>query len=128
MELITHQRTEEGFHEIVFSKACRASIEELTTLLENLYEDNNPNIYCLLDMRASGMLPLRYLTYQMRRLQTTYKNHYPIHLAIVLQDSLMLDVSMVLLRTIMRHDRAQYFTDIEKAHIWLRMHRDKARH
>ena len=126
MGLITHHRTTEGIHELIFQKASRASIEELTNLLDKMYQTNAGSSYCLLDLRPSGMLPIRYLTYQMRRLHTRYPNHEPIHIAMVLNDGLMLNMSQVLLRTVMQRDRAQYFTDMDKARDWLRLEQKKA--
>jgi hypothetical protein len=126
MGLITHHRTTEGIHELVFQKASRASIEELSNLLDNMYQTNAESSYCLLDLRTSGMLPIRYLTYQMRRLHAAYPKHHPIHIALVLDDKVMLNMSEILLRTVMQRDRAQYFTRIEKAQEWLRLEQKKA--
>jgi len=125
MALITHTRTDDGIHEMVFKKASRVSIEELADLLDTLYQGNSPHNFCLLDMRTSGMLPLRYLTYRMRLLHARYPGHHPIHIAIVLHDALMKDVSMVLLRTVLHRERAQYFADIEKARLWLQLEQHK---
>ena len=126
MALITHHHTTENIHELVFEKASRASIEELTNLLDKLYQTNSQSSYCILDLRPSGMLPIRYLTYQMRRLHNRYPNHEPIHIAIVLDDGLMLNMSQVLLRTVMQRDRAQYFTEMSKAREWLLLEQKKA--
>jgi hypothetical protein len=126
MALIAHHHTTEGIHELVFQKASRASIEELTNLLDKMYQANTTSSYCLLDLRPSGMLPIRYLTYQMRRLHNRYPTHLPIHIAIVLDDGLMLNMSQVLLRTVMQRDRAQYFTEMSKAREWLLLEQKKA--
>jgi hypothetical protein len=126
MGLITHNKTD-GIHELVFQKASRASIEELTNLLEHIYNTNPNSSYCILDLRTSGMLPIRYLTYQMRRLHTRHPNHNPIHIAVVLDDGLMLNMSQVLLRTVMQRDNAQYFTNMDKAKLWLQLEQQKVR-
>ena len=126
MALIAHHHTIENIHELVFHKASRASIEELTNLLDKMYQANTARSYCLLDLRPSGMLPIRYLTHQMRRLHNRYPHHHPIHIAIVLDDGLMLNMSQVLLRTVMQRDRAQYFTEMDKAREWLLLEQKKA--
>ena len=126
MGLITYNHTDDNIHELVFHKACRASIEELAKLMEKMYQSDTPYNYCILDLRPSGMLPIRYLTYQMRRLRTAYPQHKPVHIAVVLDDKLMLNMSQVLLRTVMHRDNAQYFTTMDKARAWLHLEQNKA--
>ena len=126
MGLITHQKTTDGIHELVFHKSSRASIEELTNLLEDIYNRNPHTSFCIIDLRTSGMLPIRYLTYQMRRLHARHTHHNPIHIAFVLDDNTTLNMSQVLLGTVMQRDHAQYFTDINNARLWLKVEQKKA--
>lgn len=120
MSLITHLRQKNNVHELAFTEASRRSTDQLITLLADFYrKPQSESIYLVLDMRASGMLPLRYLTVEMRRLNEEYTNHAPIYIAIVLKDTSLIDVTSALMKTIMRRDSVQYFTILEKARLWL---------
>jgi hypothetical protein len=120
MSLITHLRQDNNVHELAFTEASRRSTDQLITILADFYRNpQSESIYLLLDMRDSGMLPLRYLTLEMRRLNEEYLNHAPIYIALVVDDVSIIEVTSVLMRTIMRRDSAQYFTNIDKARLWL---------
>ena len=70
-------------------------------------------------------LGLRYLTVELRRLNELYSTHAPIYIALVLEDVNLIEVTSALMRTIMRRDSAQYFTDIDKARLWLNLEQTK---
>ena len=126
MTLITHLRQDNNVHELIFTEASRRSTDQLIEMLANFYrQEQQEQIYLLLDMRQSGMLPLRYLTVEMRRLNEQYAKHAPIFIALVLEDVNLIEVTSALMRTIMRRDSAQYFTDIDKARLWLNLEQIK---
>ena len=128
MSLITHLRQKNNVHELEFTEASRLSTDQFITLLADFYrESQSVSIYLILDMRISGMLPLRYLTLELRRLNEEYVNHVPIYIAIVLKDPSIIEVASALMRTIMRRDSTQYFTDIDKARLWLDIEQRKRR-
>ena len=120
MSLITHLRQDNNVHELAFTEASRRSTDQLITLLADFYrKPQSESIYLVLNMCISGMLPLRYLTVELRRLNEEYPNHASIYIAIVLKDASIIEVTSALMRTIMRRDSTQYFTDIDKARLWL---------
>ena len=126
MQFITQVRHENDVHELIFSEASRNSVEEFIALLFDFYENLGvEHIYLLLNLRESGMLPLRHFTARMRELNQQCPNHPALHMALALNDSTLADVTSALMRTIMRRDSAQYFTDIDKAYFWLKMEQDK---
>lgn len=125
MTLITHLRQDNNSHELIFTEASRKATDQLIEMLADFYRKQGDRIYILLDMRQSGMLPLRYLTVELRRLNELYSSHSPIFIALVMNDASMLEVTSALMRTIMRRDNAQYFMDIDKARLWLSLEQKK---
>ncbi len=128
MPVITHVSLENNIHELVFSEASRNAIDQFLEMLVSFYQETpGEHPYIILDMRESGMLPLRYLTKSLRRLFERYPEHESANIAIVLEDPQMLHVTRALLRTIMRRETVQYFTKIEKARFWLKLEQNKRR-
>lgn len=129
MDPIHYSRYGDGTHAVRFYEATRQAVDTLIDMIEGLYSDpeNNENIYLILDFRNSGMLPLRYFTQELRQLNERYPRHKPAHMAMVLADANIIDVTDALLRTILRRDSVQYFTVMDSAEMWLRLERDKAR-
>jgi hypothetical protein len=122
MSTITHIRAEPNTHELVFSESSRRAIDQFIQMVHQLYKDTpDSTIYLLLDLRESGMLPLRYLTLGIRELIDSYPHHPGTAMAIVLDDPTMINVTSALMQTIMRRDQAQYFTQIDKARLWLQL-------
>lgn len=126
MSLITYQQLDNNVHKLFFIEANRRSSDEFIEILTDFYQNVElDNVYLLLDLRESGMLPLRRLTTNMRHINEEYPNHPAVHIALALNDGLMVDVTSALMRTIMRRDSIQYFTDIDKAYQWLEIEQDK---
>ncbi|MGJ3239308.1 MAG: hypothetical protein ACFE0Q_11425 [Anaerolineae bacterium] len=122
MSVITHVRLEHDLHEIIFTEASHSAIDQFLGLLEQLYQRANYNkLYVVLDLRDSGMLPLRYLTKSVRYLFDKYPEQQFATLALVLEDVQMLNVTRALLNTIMHRETVQYFTRQDKARLWLQI-------
>jgi len=125
MAVITHVKLENNIHELVFSESSRRAIDQFLDILVGFYHDADANgIYVVLDMRQSGMLPLRYLTKNLRRVIEAYSGEQPAHIALVLNDPQLLNVARALLHTIMRRETVHYFTEVGKARLWLRIMQD----
>ncbi|MGB7340181.1 MAG: hypothetical protein WBC91_14890 [Phototrophicaceae bacterium] len=128
MSVITHVALDNNSHELVFAEASRNAIDQFLGMLVEFFEASNGEaFYIVLDMRHSGMLPLRYLTKSLRRVLERYPDHTRASIAIVLEDPQLLDVTRALLRTIMHREVVQYFTQIDKAHLWLKIVKNKRR-
>ncbi|MEO1288485.1 MAG: hypothetical protein AAFV93_12015 [Chloroflexota bacterium] len=122
MAIITHVARNKHIHEVVFTESSRGAIDQFLSMLSKIYEQSNGlPIYIVLDMRHSGMLPLRYLTKSLRRTLEQFPNRPPANIAIVLEDPQMLNVTRALLRTITHRESVQYFTQIDKARLWLQL-------
>ena len=120
MPVITHITLDDNIHELVFSESSRRAIDHFLDMLVQFYSENgDDNLYFVLDMRESGMLPLRYLTKELRALLEAYPDREAARIALVLDDPQMLNVTRALLNTIVRRDRVQYFTQVDKARLWL---------
>lgn len=120
----------DGIHEIVFAIASRSSIDELTTHLNDilLKQDKKHDAhYILLDLRESGMLPLKYLAHRLRELLQQYPERAQIFIAMVLDDGVLLNVTSALLRTIFRRDSVQYFYRYDHARMWLQLEKNRLR-
>lgn len=128
MSVITHLALDNNIHELVFVEASHDAIDQFLGMLVDFYEETNgDNPYIILDMRESGMLPLRYLTKSLRRLFERYPEHESAKIALVLEDPQMLNVTRALLRTIMKRESVQYFTKMDKARLWLKIEQNKRR-
>lgn len=128
MSIITHLALDNNIHELVFAEASHDAIDQFLGMLVDFYEETNgDNPYIILDMRESGMLPLRYLTKSLRRLFERYPEHESAKIALVLEDPQMLNVTRALLRTIMKRESVQYFTKMDKARLWLKIEQNKRR-
>ncbi|MCA9913951.1 MAG: hypothetical protein KC496_11405 [Anaerolineae bacterium] len=119
--VLEYMQKADGIHEIVFSVASRASIVELMTRLDDILTQHQDAHYILLDLRESGMLPLRYLGHSLRSLLQRHPEHGQIFVAMVLDDAVLLNVTSALLRTIFRRDHVQYFDRYDYANMWLRL-------
>lgn len=124
--VLEYMQKADGIHEIVFSVASRASITELMTHLDDILSRNLDKNYILLDLRESGMLPLRHLGYSLRTLLERHPEHGQIFVAMVLDDGVLLNVTSALLRTIFRRDHVQYFDRYDHANMWLRLEKYRA--
>lgn len=128
MSALTVVSVDNNVHELVFNEASRQAADEFLSMWAALYERNEANmLYIVLDMRDSGMLPLRYLTTQMRDMLQQHPDRESAHIAIVLDDPQILSVTQALMRTIIRRQRVQYFTQMDKAYFWLEIEKKKAR-
>lgn len=126
MSLITHVAHNNNIHELVFTESSRSVIDHFLKMMNRFYQQSNgESLYLIMDMRQSGMLPLRYLTKSLRQLLEQHADTASTNIAIVLEDPQMLNVTRALLRTFMHRDSVQYFTDIEKAHLWLQIEQTK---
>lgn len=128
MSAIEHTVHPNGVHEVMFSVASRASIEDLMTVMESVFQQTPPvnnAHYILLDLRASGMLPLRHLTQRLRELLRAHPERPRTCIAMVLHDQIMKEVTTVLLRTILRREQVQYFTRYDHAHLWLTIEQNR---
>jgi len=126
MPVITHITLDDNIHELVFSESSRRAIDHFLDMLVQFYSENgDDNLYFVLDMRESGMLPLRYLTKELRALLEAYPDREAARIALVLDDPQMLNVTRALLNTIVRRDRVQYFTQVDKARLWLQIEQKK---
>lgn len=126
MSVITHVSLDNNIHELAFAESSRDAIDQFLGLLVDFYQNSNgETAYIVLDMRESGMLPLRYLTKSLRKLFEYYPVNQSAKFAVVLEDPQMLNVTYALLRTIMIPDSVQYFTQIEEARIWLQLEQNK---
>lgn len=127
MPVITHITLDNNIHELVFAESSRQAINQFLDKLVEFYEQaGDEHLYIVLDMRQSGMLPLRSLTQSLRSLLQTYPDHDAATIALVLDDPQMLDVTEALLKTIMRRDTIQYFTQLDKARLWLSIEQNKS--
>ncbi len=117
----------DGIHEIVFAIASRSSIDELTTHLDSILHQHSDAHYILLDLRESGMLPIRYLAYSLRQLLQRHPERAQIYIAMVLDDGVLLNVTSALLRTILHRDHVQYFYRYDHAQMWLQLEKHRAR-
>lgn len=126
MPVITHVALDNNIHELVFAESSHDAIDQFLVMLIDFYKEANDNsAYVVLDMRESGMLPLRYLTKSLRRLFEQYPVKETAKIALVLEDPQMLNVTRALLGTIMRRESVQYFTQIEEARTWLQLEQNK---
>jgi hypothetical protein len=125
--VLEYLKRADGIHEIVFTIASRSSIDELIAQLELILLDSRDAQYVLLDLRESGMLPLRYLAYSLRQLLERHPERAQIFVAMVLDDGVLLNVTSALLRTIMRRDRVQYFDRYDHAKMWLQLEKHRTR-
>lgn len=126
-ELIQHKQSDDT-HIFAFHQATRMAVDDLTQHLRTLYSTAKPEhpFYIILDMRASGMLPLRYLAYSLRALVSQHPNKPSAYIAVILDDSALVSVTDALLKTILRRDHVQYFTQLDTAQLWLQIERKKA--
>ncbi len=124
--VLEYMQKADGIHEIAFSAASRASIVELITHLDDILTQNQDAHYILLDLRESGMLPLRYLGHSLRELLQRHPEHGQIFVAMVLDDGVLLNVTSALLRTIFRRDHVAYFDRYDHANMWLRLEKYRA--
>ena len=128
MSVITHVPLDNNIHELVFEESSRDAIDQFLGMLVDFYQnEDGENPYIILDMRESGMLPLRYLTTSLRQLFEYYPEHEPAKIALVMEDPQMLDVARALLQTIMKRESVQYFTKMDKARLWLQIEQNKRR-
>lgn len=126
MPVITHITLDDNIHELVFTESSRRTIDHFLDMLVQFYGENtDDNLYFVLDMCESGMLPLRYLTKELGHVLEAYPEREAARIALVLDDPQMLNVTRALLDTIVRRDRVQYFTQIDKARLWLQLEQKK---
>lgn len=124
--VLEYMKRSDGIHEIVFAIASRSSIDELVIRLETILLQSIDAQYILLDLRESGMLPLRYFAHSLRELLARHPERAQIFIAMVLDDGVLLNVTSALLRTILRRDRVQYFYRYDHAQMWLQLEQHRA--
>ncbi|MEL6308726.1 MAG: hypothetical protein AAFN11_19235 [Chloroflexota bacterium] len=126
MSTLTYISMDNNTHELVFNEATRKATDEFIALWAKWQTMQSGNLYIVLDMRPAGMVPLRYLTKQMKKMLAKHVEGENVYIAIVLDDPQMLMVTQVLLRTIVKRQPVQYFTQVEKAHLWIKIEQKKA--
>jgi hypothetical protein len=80
--------------------------------------------YCLLDMRGHYVLPLRDFSAQLKRLYRDMPENQPLFLAMVV-DAAVVSVLSTIVKTLVRRDSIQYFTQLDKGQLWLNIERNK---
>ena len=126
MSTISYISMDNNTHELVFNEASRRAIDDFIALWQRWQTRQSGNLYIVLDMRPAGMVPLRYLTKQMKKRLATQNDGDHVYIAMVLDDPQMLTVTQELLRTIVKRQPVQYFTAVEKAHLWIKIEQRKA--
>lgn len=125
MTLINHLVYQSQVHEIQTYHFNRNTLTQLMNVVSNLFVTaDSSHLHLLLDLRQGNDLLLRVLAHELRRVASQH-SHISACIAIVITDSLALEFVEKTIHTILSRDRVHAFVDIEKAHFWLELERDK---
>lgn len=120
---ISHRHHVDGIHVIDIEAQLRENhIQEIIAILEQVYHATEPTSV-ILDLRGSHMLPIRVLASQIKRCYRGLIGHAPLHLAIVVEPSII-QVMKSVMKTL-RNEHIDLFTESESANQWLMMERYK---
>jgi len=123
-KILQHEQLSDDTHRLVFEQATRESVDVLIITLRQIYAATaDKAVYVVLDMRDSGMLPLRYFTNNLRDFINSEAHQLDSYLAILVCENTIVNMSTSLLRSILRRDKVQYFTEPDKALLWFEIER-----
>ena len=97
--------------------------QEAIDILGQIAMSQSP-AYALIDMRGHYVLPLRDFSAQLKRLYRDLPETQPLFLAMVV-DSSVVGVLSTIVKTLVRRETIQYFTNMDKAKMWLSIERTK---
>lgn len=124
MSHISYHQSSEGNHVIeVLSEFGLEEAQEAIDILGQIAINQSP-AFALIDMRGHYVLPLRDFSAQLKRLYRDLPENQPLYLAMVV-DSSVVGVLSTIVKTLVRRESIQYFTNIDKAKMWLGIERTK---
>lgn len=126
MQLLKHIQNADGSHDLIFQDDNAYAVDEFLKHLRAIYQltPNDTAAFIYIDMSSVQMYSLRYLATELRNLLREQQSSAPLHIAIVINESLV-DLTSSLLKTILRRDFVQYFVTPAKARLWLTMEKNK---
>lgn len=126
MSHIAYHQSADGTHTIdILSEFGSAEAQEVIDILAEIaMSAGGEPAYSLIDMRGHYVLPLRDFSSQLKRLYREISENQPLFLAIVV-DASVVSVLSTIVKTLIRRDSIQYFTQADKAHLWLSIERKK---
>lgn len=121
MSNVDHTKRDDGVDVFIFHKNDRNAIDEWIPYIRELYHStpDGEKINILMDIRASGALPVQYLFRSLKDLSDANPGRPSVRLAALMQDSILRTVVDSLMRIIMRNDELRYFDTDEEATEWL---------
>jgi hypothetical protein len=124
MSHISYHQTVEGTHVIdVLSEFGAEESQEAIDILGQIAMNQSP-AYGLMDIRGHYVLPLRDFSAQLKRLYREMPEGQTLFIALVV-DASVIGVLSTIVKTLIRRDSIQYFTNVEKAKMWLTIERNK---
>jgi hypothetical protein len=124
MSHIIYHQSGEGTHVIdVLAEFGSEESQGVIDILMQVGMSQSP-AYGLIDMRGHYVLPLRDFSAQLKRLYRDLPENQPLFLAMVV-DASVVSVLSTIVKTLVRRESIQYFTNIDKAKMWLSIERNK---
>jgi hypothetical protein len=124
MSHVTYHQHSEGTHVIdVLSEFGAQEAQEAIDMLGQIATSQSP-AYALMDMREHYVLPLRDFSAQLKRLYREMPEGQTLFVAMVV-DASVVSVLSTIVKTLVRRDSIQYFTNMDKAKMWLSIERTK---
>ena len=124
MSHVTYHQSGEGTHVIdVLSEFGAQEAQEAIDMLGQIAMSQSTG-YALMDMREHYVLPLRDFSAQLKRLYRELPEGQTLFVAMVV-DASVVSVLSTIVKTLVRRDSIQYFTNMDKAKMWLSIERMK---
>jgi hypothetical protein len=124
MSQISYHQNSEGTHIVsVLNDFGSEEAQEAIDILGQAAMQQSSS-FALMDMRGHYVLPLRDFSAQLKRLYRDLPETQPLFLAMVV-DSSVVGVLSTIVKTLVRRESIQYFTNIDKAKMWLSIERNK---
>jgi hypothetical protein len=126
MSHIAYHQSADGTHTIdILSEFGSAEAQEVIDILAEIASNSAGHpAFGLIDMRGHYVLPLRDFSAQLKRLYRDMHDEQPLFLAMVV-DASVVSVLSTIVKTLIRRDSIQYFTQADKAYLWLSIERSK---
>jgi hypothetical protein len=124
MSHISYHQNGEGTHIIdVLTEFGAEESQEAIDILGQIAMNQSP-AYGLMDIRGHYVLPLRDFSAQLKRLYREMPEGQTLFIALVV-DASVIGVLSTIVKTLIRRDSIQYFTNVDKAKMWLAIERNK---
>lgn len=120
-----HQASDGSHHITISSEFNMPEIQELMDVLQEIARTNpDKATYIIIDLRGQYVLPLREFASPLKRFYQNLPENQAIFMALLV-DTAVVSVLSTIIKTLIKRDSIQYFTQDDKAHLWLTIERGK---